>query len=192
MRPPMTFSSVVVSLVAVVLLWSSGEAIIVRHDREDTSFIELGERYASVLVHMNLEEPGDPPDGEGTLVARGWVLTAAHVAVEAEPGHELTVDGRRYATERIVVHPEWDGGAGDDIALIRLRDPGDSGGPALVQHDGDVFVVGVSSTQSTRATGGREGVYGVTEYYVRVSAYADWIDRTISRNAPVRSHVAFP
>ena len=46
------------------------------------------------------------------------------------------------------------------------------------------MLVGVSSGQSTRATGGREGRYGVTEYYVRVSSYLDWIEQTIEKNDP--------
>ena len=36
----------------------------------------------------------------------------------------------------------------------------------------------MSSGQDTRATEGREGLYGVTEFYTRVSSYLDWIDDT--------------
>ncbi len=63
--------------------------------------------------------------------------------------------------------------------LEGISGPGDSGGPALLEVDGTLFVAGVSSGQDNREQG-REGVYGVVEYYTRVSAYARWIDDTIS------------
>ncbi|HXB55651.1 MAG TPA: trypsin-like serine protease [Vicinamibacteria bacterium] len=52
--------------------------------------------------------------------------------------------------------------------------PGDSGGPALLESGGRVLVAGVSS-----AADGPPGNYGLTDIFVRVSAYADWIDKTI-------------
>jgi Trypsin len=62
---------------------------------------------------------------------------------------------------------------GEDLEGI--SGPGDSGGPALLTIDGKTSVAGISSGQDSRAAGGREGLYGVTEYYVRVSSYVDWI-----------------
>lgn len=61
-----------------------------------------------------------------------------------------------------------------------ISGPGDSAGPAFIQRDGRYFVAGVSSGQDTQATGGREGRYGVTEYYTRVSAYSDWIASVVA------------
>lgn len=60
--------------------------------------------------------------------------------------------------------------------------PGDSSGPAFIRKGNDYFIAGISSGQSTSATGGREGVYGVTEYYTRVSTYIGWIEETISKS----------
>lgn len=59
--------------------------------------------------------------------------------------------------------------------LEGISGPGDSGGPAYIEIAGVQYVAGVSSGQSTRATRGREGLYGVTEYYTRVSSYLAWI-----------------
>jgi hypothetical protein len=53
---------------------------------------------------------------------------------------------------------------------------GDSGGPALIEEGGRVFVAGVSSA----STGGKPGQYGVTDVYTRVSAYATWVEGVIS------------
>ena len=51
--------------------------------------------------------------------------------------------------------------------------PGDSGGPALLEKDGKLMVVGVSSGSMN----GRPWEYGVIDVYTRVSSYVDWIDK---------------
>ena len=63
-----------------------------------------------------------------------------------------------------------------------ISGPGDSGGPAFIFVAGKGYLAGISSGQSTRATKGKEGVYGVREYYVRVSSYVNWISTTIAQN----------
>ncbi len=90
------------------------------------------------------------------------------------------VDG---ASER---HLWWRFDAPADSGVTELEGisgPGDSGGPAFLDVEGTLRLAGVSSAQSSRATGGRNGVYGVTEYYVRVSSYVGWIERTM-RDGP--------
>jgi hypothetical protein len=182
-------------------------------------------------------------------------LTAAHVAVEVEPGHRVTIGAGRYVVDSVIRHPEWNDDGPHDIALLRLasavegirparlyRDsaeldrqivvvgygdigtgltgpeandgrvrgatnrvdeatalwikfvfhrpddpratrlegvsgPGDSGGPAYLDGVEGEVLVGVSSGQSSRATGGLPGRYGVTEFYTRVSRYVTWIER---------------
>ncbi len=229
--------------------------ILIRHDVSDSAYVQLGEQYTEYVVHMNLEAPGAPPDGEGVLIDPGWALTAAHVAAEITAGHVVTVDAKDVEVDTVFIHPDWEGGATHDIALLRFREPvllakaaelyslgdeegqmvvvagrgdtgngnlgpthndgalraatnlvdgvtdnfiywefdepaknrwkvqhlegisgpGDSGGPAFLERGGRTYVVGISSSQSTSQTGGREGLYGVVEYYVRVSSYLTWI-----------------
>lgn len=60
-------------------------------------------------------------------------------------------------------------------SLEAISGPGDSSGPAFIEAGGETYVAGISAAQSTQATGGVEGVYGVTEYYTRVSTFAEWI-----------------
>ncbi len=60
--------------------------------------------------------------------------------------------------------------------LEGVSGPGDSGGPAYLADAKGEVIVGVSGGQSTRATGGQPGRYGVTEYYTRVSRYLEWIE----------------
>ena len=65
--------------------------------------------------------------GSGTLIAPGWVLTAAH-ATELAPAEQLrfTVGGRTYTGAQTYEHPLWRGTnritEGYDIALIRLEE----------------------------------------------------------------------
>lgn len=65
--------------------------------------------------------------------------------------------------------------------LEGISGPGDSSGPAFIEVEGRYLLAGISSGQSTRATNGQEGRYGVTEYYTRVSTYRQWVRETMAR-----------
>lgn len=58
---------------------------------------------------------------------------------------------------------------------------GDSGGPALIRHNADLLLAGVSSWQNTN--GGPLGLYGCVEHYTRVSRFVDWIRSTCGAQA---------
>jgi hypothetical protein len=145
--------------------------------KDDIALIELASAATGVVPVPIREERGE---------ASGDVVTFAG---QGHSGDGLTGpavrDGqRRAAMNRIeAVKQNWltflfdAPPAGEDLEGI--SGPGDSGGPALMTVDGKVVVAGVSSGQDSRATG-KEGVYGVTEYYVRVSSYAEWIRNTMS------------
>ncbi len=233
---------------------SRHDRIIRRHDQPDSLYLALGRGYPA-LAHINLPTPKGFADGEGTLIAPRWALTAAHVGAEVKRGHRITVAGADYPVDSIALHPDWSDGGPHDLALLRLArpvegvrparlyreaaehdrvivllgygdtgdgltgpqgndrqvrgatnrvdeatdlwlkfafdapgssratplegvsGPGDSGGPAFLQDVEGPVLAGVSSGQSSRATGGRPGRYGVVEYYVRVSRYVGWIER---------------
>jgi hypothetical protein len=61
-------------------------------------------------------------------------------------------------------------------ALEGVGAPGDSGGPAFIEVDGRLWLVGVSSASMN----GTPGAYGVVDVYTRVSSYADWIEKTLT------------
>lgn len=67
--------------------------------------------------------------------------------------------------------------------LEGVSGPGDSGGPAFLKVDGVVYLLGDGSGQSTKATEGKEGVYGVVEHFARISSYIRWIERTVKKNS---------
>jgi len=62
-----------------------------------------------------------------------------------------------------------------------ISGPGDSGGPAFILKGDNIYLAGISSGQSTKNSGGVEGVYGVKEYYTRISQYIKWIERKIKK-----------
>jgi hypothetical protein len=64
--------------------------------------------------------------------------------------------------------------SGAALPLEGISGPGDSGGPALWIDGGRIYILGVSSHQDGRGLS-PEGVYGVFEYYTRVSEFRAWI-----------------
>jgi secreted trypsin-like serine protease len=73
--------------------------------------------------------------------------------------------------------------------LEGISGPGDSGGPALIKTETSWLLAGISSSQCSEAEHSQgewqqmeeeEGIYGVWEYYTRVSTYLDWIYSTIN------------
>jgi hypothetical protein len=67
-------------------------------------------------------------------------------------------------------------------ALEGISGEGDSGGPAYLERDGKVYLVGVSSAQDSRPTGKKQGLYGVLEHYPRVSPFVGWIRETMQKH----------
>jgi hypothetical protein len=57
---------------------------------------------------------------------------------------------------------------------------GDSGSPAYVFEDGQVWLVGVGSRSLNTNKDGLEPGYGDTDLFVRVSSYRTWIEATIA------------
>lgn len=123
-------SGVVRSLLLTLTATTLGPAIVIRHDRSDTNYVELGARYADILAHVE-------DRAEGTILAPRWVLTAAHVVEPIGPFDLpfVRVRGERHGVEKILIHPDWEdswgrarGGPRDllsnhDIALLKLDRP---------------------------------------------------------------------
>lgn len=237
--------------------------IVIRHDVDDTAYLEFGKQFEHSICYLNLRE--DTPDGHATVIDSNWVLTAAHCAIEIKDklekgySHAVTFAGTNYRVGKVFIHPEWMDNEAYDIALVKLdrsvtqgdiipiyqgdnelgqevvvvgkgdfgtgqtgiedndgqlraatnrveqatdywlkwtfddpdehpqrvtrlegiSGPGDSGGPAFMAVNDTLYLAGISSAQSTRNSGGVEGVYGVLEYYTRVSRYVDWVEGVI-------------
>lgn len=121
----------------------------------------------------------DKQDEKGkqiTIVGSGDFGTGLSGPVKAD---KIT----RAATNRIdEVHNQWlafnfDHPESENVtALEGVSGPGDSGGPAFIDFDNNRYIVGVSSHQRNN---GEKGVYGVIEYYARISFYRKWIENEI-------------
>lgn len=107
----------------VILIGISMLSLIHRHDVDDSKLIELAKQYPQIC-HFN--------NGEGTLIAPQWVLTAGHVGelYENETDQKkLTISclGQNYLIDKVFVHKEYNGeGRGNlenDIALVKLKTP---------------------------------------------------------------------
>lgn len=101
------------------------------------------------------------------------------------PAH---ADGRMRAARNTVVFADaslvafvFDGpDSGQSLPLEGISGPGDSGGPAYVESKDGICVLAVSSGQDTEPTGGKEGRYGVVEFYARVDVLRNWIDSVVT------------
>lgn len=248
-----------ISFISVFLFFSSlSGPIVMRHDVDDSEYIELANKYAGSVVRLNA--------GCGTFIRENVIITAAHVASIPEIGNDVTVNGVKYAIKKNIVHPGfnmqrslandiailileenvpnveiaklypgsdelgkdiifagtgWAGtgdkgmvdgainkdrtmraaqnrvngitesgfirftfdepGSEDALPLEGISGPGDSGGPALWFRGDQAYIMGVSSHQNGRGLGRPEGVYGVYEFYTRISEFSDWISREIEK-----------
>lgn len=123
MRTPSAIASALI--LSILLKPVFVDAIVVRHDRDDRSFLELAKNFPATVTFHHAGS-GFAMDGMGTLVAPRWVLTAGHIAAELAPGDLAELGGSNYKIDAIVQHPGWHGiksweDVRRDIALIRLE-----------------------------------------------------------------------
>ncbi|CAN5318918.1 hypothetical protein BH10PLA2_BH10PLA2_38880 [soil metagenome] len=102
-----------------LLLGAPAWGILIRPDRPDRRYLELAAKYpASVCL--------DLPDGEATLVAPRWLLTAAHLAKDIKTGDasaKITIGKREYRVEKVIPHPDYKSAkSGGDLALVKLTE----------------------------------------------------------------------
>ncbi|MFG0257455.1 MAG: S1 family peptidase [Phycisphaerales bacterium JB043] len=82
---------------------------------------------------------------------------------------------------------DFDAPDSDDVLELEgISGPGDSGGPALIQHEGVWKIAGVSSSNDSPS--GIHCAYGSFEYYARVSTAIDWIESTIKKETGSPAH----
>jgi secreted trypsin-like serine protease len=127
------------SLAFALLLPLPALALLSRADRDDEEYVELATAYPSAVA-LGLAQ------GEGALVAPTWVLTAAHRAAvlrDVRPRPTLRIMGGEHAIARIVVHPGWNGGCDNDLALVELDGPVAAVAPAALHRARDEAGKGV-------------------------------------------------
>ena len=97
----------------------SSQAVLTRHDVDLTEYKLDSSDYQSAIHSEN---------SSASLIAKQWVLTAAHSFDESE-GHsaeqfgQLTIMGQQYSIEKVHIHPGYlldDQTIKNDIALLKL------------------------------------------------------------------------
>jgi secreted trypsin-like serine protease len=140
-------------VLALALVTASASALIHRHDRDERHHrapVGAWPQAVALSAHGG--------GGEGTLIAPGWVMTAAHVAENKQLGQALAIGDTTYAIAEIIVHPDFSlRPIQHDLALLRLDRPVEGIVPARL-YDGaaevgmDVTFVGAGD-QGTGLTG---------------------------------------
>lgn len=122
--------------------------------------------------------------GKEVIVAGIGNYGTGKTGVEGNPGTMRAatnlVDGT--TQDNHFLYWEFDSPNSEKVTdLEGISGPGDSSGPAFIKADDSYYIAGISAAQSTQATGGMEGLYGVTEYYTRVSTFVGWIEKEVSK-----------
>ena len=173
---------------------------------------EVGYRVKQVVLHpgftpmgpddialLRLERPveGIVPAGlyRQTDEEGRPIVLVGHGDTKRGDGGEWTADRIRRGATNVIdeandTHLVFDFDApGEATELEGTAGPGDSGGPAFIEIDGEPLVAGVSSLGEPGEKG--PGTYGAREHYVRVSTYITWID-SIMAHPPEGSLVNMP
>jgi hypothetical protein len=150
MRTPIR--TLAAALLAAALLAAPASAIVRRHDRPDSLYRALAERPHAAGVVGGI--------AVGTLIAPGWVLTAAHVADGVSPFRktvrfgpdEVPFDSIRYHPGAFADRATW-----VDLALLRLARPVSRVTPAPLAASGDDAGTPVLFLGTGRSGDGRTG-----------------------------------
>jgi hypothetical protein len=120
----------------VIALASNTPAATVRHDRNQSDYLSVGDFFTSVgrVDAVGTNSSGTfPYIASGTLIAPDWVLTAGHV-VDIANSIFFTVNGNVYTADSWAAHPSWTGDltAGYDIGLFHLTSTPENISPARI------------------------------------------------------------
>lgn len=158
-------------LAALLILPLAANAVVIRSDVDDSEY-RIDRSGLSALADM-------PGEGHGVLIARKWVVTAAHAAPMEGMDAEVAINGNAYKVSRVFVHPGYKRmpdalgqealktgdpsrihtflAGSDDIALIELETPVENIAPITLYRASDE-VTNVAMFVGKGATGnGIEG-----------------------------------
>lgn len=147
----------------------------------DLALLRLDRDVAGV-VPVVMQRGSDEAQLVATLV--GWGSTG-----DGTTGRQHNDGKFRRAENRVDSAGEWleihfdDPREPDSRALPQEGVPGlgDSGGPALLDQDGVLTLIGIAVGELVRdGSDQRQGLYGATGVYERISRHAAWIDAVLA------------
>ena len=119
------------SLLISFLLIGTSADIVMRHDVDDSKYLELAKKYGEAVSKFSA--------GCGTLIRPNWAITAAHAADASYFQDYMEIGGKRYTIKRKIIHPDFtmSGSILNDIALIELSEPVKGITPAILYQKDD-------------------------------------------------------
>jgi hypothetical protein len=138
--------------------------LVLRHDRDDADCLVVEAAWPAIVSFFG-------GDGAATLVARRWLLTAAHTAANIPPQHAVTVGGRELRVAGVVAHPD-----GHDLALVELNDDAEGVDPVALHEAADEERAEVLLLGRGDFGNGRDGVLGADGRLRCVTNRVDEVD----------------
>ncbi|MFC5863531.1 trypsin-like serine protease [Acidicapsa dinghuensis] len=87
-------------LLALLGVAITAHAIVIRHDVPDAKYAVSGKDFPA-LVDL-------PGEGHGVLIAKQWVVTAAHATMDMQTTHNyVVINGKRREVSKIVRYPDY-------------------------------------------------------------------------------------
>ncbi len=157
------------------------EAVFMHHDfkvvEHDIALIRLSELVRNVTP-LPLYDGRDEAGRQITIVGHGYSKNGNDTKWETDGrkrGATNTVDR---VTQNFI---QFDFDRPDDPDVTPLEGTagsGDSGGPALLEIDNQMFIAGISSAGEPGEYG--PATYGAQEYYTRVSTHLGWVEDVLN------------
>ena len=154
---------------------NEGESVI----KNDIALIKIKGR----ITHIPYAKLYDKQDEKGkkiTIVGRGDFGTALTDAVKSD-GINRAATNKIDKVSRQWIRFKFDSPESENTTELEgVSANGDSGGPAFIDVNNVRYIVGVSSHQlNDDDENVEEHLYGVNEYYARISSYKKWIEKYI-------------
>lgn len=90
-----------------LLCCTSLKAMVIRHDVNDSEYINLASRFNSTVTFPMIYSTKNVVGGTGTLIKNNWILTAAHVANILKVGDDVHAAGKTQKIQKIILHSKW-------------------------------------------------------------------------------------
>jgi hypothetical protein len=166
---------------SLYVFFDNGEHIAVRQVFLHPQYQHMGANDIA-LLRLESSVPGVEPVAcyTGEIPVGERIIIAGHGDRRNTDGSWIR-DGRLRAYTNTVdsvdathIFFDHDAPGPDATEMEGVSGPGDSGGPAFIERDGEMLVAGISSL----AVSGKDGPasYGTIEHFVRVPAHKEWMD----------------